>query len=419
MSPARRNRLILIAVLAFILGAMLYVARAALFPYALGLVVAYLVLPAVNLIDRHMPQALRERKLARPLAILLVYLIGIVILVGFVAFLVPVISGQVEALWENRDTLVQTASDLVTELGERYRRDVRADFRQALEEYLSQITGKIASLIQTGLTRTLSAVTSTISFVLGFIVVPFWLFYILNDQVEVSAGLVTLIPERWEADVRNLLRITDDIFSAYIRGQFLLCLFVGIMATVGLMLAGVPYALVLGLVAGVFELIPYIGPLLGAVPGVIVAALDSWPSAGWAVLVFFVIQQIENLLLVPRISGRSVRLHPALVMVVLVVGNEAAGLWGMLLAVPVTALIRRRTRWDVCVPKRCALMYEPCRVGDFWFCYPTLLSKAQTFITNDTNLRISRMFFNEIRVICPFVIFVMESCRVMRLLDSS
>jgi predicted PurR-regulated permease PerM len=340
MSPARRNRLILIGLLALILGAMLYVARAALFPYALGLVVAYLVLPAVNLIDRHMPQALRERKLARPLAILLVYLVGIAILVGFVAFLVPIISGQLEALWENRDTLVQTASDLVTELGERYRRDVRADFRQALEEYLSQITGKIASLIQTGLTRTLSAVTSTISFVLGFIVVPFWLFYILNDQVEVSAGLVTLIPERWEADVRNLLRITDDIFSAYIRGQFLLCLFVGIMATVGLMLVGVPYALVLGLVAGAFELIPYIGPLLGAVPGVIVAALDSWPSAGWAVLVFFVIQQIENLLLVPRISGRSVRLHPALVMVVLVVGNEAAGLWGMLLAVPVTALIR-------------------------------------------------------------------------------
>lgn len=340
MSPARRNRLVLIGILALIVGAMIYVARAALFPYLFGLVVAYLVLPLVNLLDRHMPPLLGERKLGRPLSIILVYLAGIAIVIGVVAFVVPIIGEQVEALWENREALVESASDLVTELLDRYRRDVPINFQQALEEYLSELPGKVGDVVQEGLRRTIGAVTSTISFVLGFIVVPFWLFYILNDQAEVSAGLLTLIPERFEADVRNLVRITDDIFSAYIRGQLLLCLFVGAMATVGLMLIRVPYALVLGLLAGVFELIPYIGPLLGAVPGVIVAALVSWPTAGWAIVVFFVIQQVENLLLVPRISGRSVRLHPALVMVVLVVGNEAAGLWGMLLAVPVAALIR-------------------------------------------------------------------------------
>ncbi len=340
MSPARRNRLILIGVLVLIVGAMLYVARTALFPYVLGLVVAYLVLPVVNFLERHMPHKLRQRKLVRPLAILLVYLVGIAILIGVVAFVVPLVGEQVKELWAAREELAQTAYDLVQDLMIRYYRDVPDRLRQALEENISQISARIAGLVQSALSRTIGAVTSTISFVLGFIVVPFWLFYILNDQTKVSAGLLTLIPERWEADVRNLLRITDDIFGAYIRGQLLLCLFVGAMATVGLMLIGVPYALVLGLVAGVFELIPFIGPLLGAVPGVIVAALDSWPTAGGAVVVFFVIQQIENLLLVPRISGRSVRLHPALVMVVLVVGNEAAGLWGMLLAVPVTALIR-------------------------------------------------------------------------------
>jgi len=340
MSPARRNRVLLIGALALVIAAMLYVARAALFPYLFGLVVAYLVLPLVNWIDRRMPPRLQGRALSRPLAIVLVYSVGIVLVTGVIAFVVPVIGQQVEALWESRQVLAQNAYDLVTELLERYRRDVPANFQQALEEYLSGLPGKIGEVVQRGLGRTIGAVTSTISFVLGFIVVPFWLFYILNDQARVSAGLLSLIPERWEADVLNLLRIADDIFSAYIRGQLLLCLFVGGMATVGLTVAGVPYALVLGVVAGVFELIPFIGPLLGAVPGVIVAALVSWPKAGWAALVFFVIQQVENLLLVPRISGQSVRLHPALVMVVLVVGNEAAGLWGMLLAVPVTALIR-------------------------------------------------------------------------------
>ncbi len=340
MSPARRNRLILIGLLALVIGAMLYVARAALFPYVLGLVLAYLVLPIVNWLDVHMPHRLQERRVARPLAILLVYFVGLVVVIGAIAFLVPIVRDQVEELWADRDRLVRVASDLISDLAERYHRDVPDRLKQALEENVSQISGRVAEVVQSGLTRTISAVTSTISFVLGFIVIPFWLFYILNDQAEVSAGLMSLVPQRFEADVRNLLRISDDIFSAYIRGQLLLCLFVGAIATVGLMLVGVPYALVLGLVAGMFEVIPFIGPLLGAVPGVIVAALDSWPTAAWAVVVFFVIQQVENLLLVPRISGRSVRLHPAFVMVVLVVGNEAAGLWGMLLAVPVTALIR-------------------------------------------------------------------------------
>jgi predicted PurR-regulated permease PerM len=340
MSPARRNRLVLVGVLMLIIGAMLYVARAALFPYLFGLVVAYLVLPFVNWLEQQMPPMLQKRRASRPLAILLVYLVCIAVAVGIVAFIVPIVSEQARALWESRETLVQSASDLVTESMERYRRDVPANFQQALEDYLSELPGKVGEVVQSGLVRTISAVTSTISFVLGFVVIPFWLFYILNDQVKVSSAAMSLVPARWEADLRNLLRISDDIFSAYIRGQLLLCLFIGVLATVGLTLIGVPYALVLGLIAGVFEIIPFIGPLFGAVPGVIVAALNSWPKAAWAVLVFFVIQQIENMLLVPRISGRSVRLHPAFVMVVLVVGNEAAGLWGMLLAVPVTALIR-------------------------------------------------------------------------------
>lgn len=340
MSSTRRNRLILVGVLVFIVVAMLYVARGALFPYLLGLVVAYLALPLVNLLDRYMPRPLRKRNISRPLSILLVYLVGIAIVIGFIAFVVPLVREQVESLWAARDRLSQSAYDLIQDLMARYHRDVPDRLQQALEENFAQISARAAEMIQSGLTRTLRAVTSTISFVLGFIVIPFWLFYILNDQAKVSGDLLRLIPERLESDVRNLLRITDDIFSAYIRGQLLLCLFVGVMVTVGLTLVGVPYALLLGLVAALFELIPFIGPLLGAVPGVIVAALASWGTAGWAILVFFIVQQVENLLLVPRISGQSVRLHPALVMVVLVVGNEAAGLWGILLAVPITALIR-------------------------------------------------------------------------------
>jgi predicted PurR-regulated permease PerM len=135
-------------------------------------------------------------------------------------------------------------------------------------------------------------------------------------------------------------RLIDDVLSAYIRGQLLLCFFIGTMATLALLIIDVPSALVLGLIAGLFEALPFIGPILGAIPALIVALVNEPTSAIWVAVAFFAIQQVENLILVPRISGESVKLHPAMVMVVLVVGNELAGFVGMLIAVPVTALLR-------------------------------------------------------------------------------
>jgi len=130
------------------------------------------------------------------------------------------------------------------------------------------------------------------------------------------------------------------VLSAYVRGQLLLMLFVGGMATIALLIIDVPFALLLGVIAGIFEALPFVGPILGAIPAVLVALLSDPASAIWVVVSFFAIQQVENLILVPRISGESVKLHPAMVMVVLVVGNELAGFLGMLVAVPITAVIR-------------------------------------------------------------------------------
>jgi predicted PurR-regulated permease PerM len=140
--------------------------------------------------------------------------------------------------------------------------------------------------------------------------------------------------------VACLARLIDDVLSAYIRGQLLLILFVGGLSTIALLIIGVPFAIVLGLIAGIFEALPYVGPILGAIPALIVALLSDPVSAIWVAVAFFAIQQVENLILVPRISGESVKLHPAMVMVVLVMGNELAGLLGMLVAVPITATIR-------------------------------------------------------------------------------
>jgi predicted PurR-regulated permease PerM len=132
----------------------------------------------------------------------------------------------------------------------------------------------------------------------------------------------------------------DGLLGSYLRGQLLLCLIVGGMATIALILLGIDAALLLGTIAGVLELIPILGPYMGALPAVLIALVKEPILALWTALAFAAIQQIENLFLVPRISGNAVRFHPALVMVIVLMGSQLAGLWGLLVAVPVAAMIR-------------------------------------------------------------------------------
>lgn len=340
VSPARRSRLILIVALLLLACGMLYVARAALFPYALGLVAAYLLLPAVNFVDRYIPDRLRQRNLSRLLAVVLVYLAAILVIAAFVAFLVPVVADQFAFFRQRLPYYTRQGHELIEEWFGKYQATIPLNIQQTVQDNLEKLAGTIGRALQQGITRTLSVVSTTISFLLGMMVIPFWLFYILHDQKRVSDGLFSLVPERYRADVSNVLHITDDILSAYIRGQLLLCLVIGAMATIGLFIVGVDFALLLGIVAGLFEFLPFIGPILGAIPALVVALIQSPTTALWTLVVFLFIQQVENIFLAPRIAGESVKLHPALVMVVLVVGNEALGIWGMLIAVPFTAIVR-------------------------------------------------------------------------------
>ena len=340
ISPARRNRLILVVLLLLLVCWMFYVAKSALLPYIIGLVVAYLVLPLVNFLDRRMPSLLRDRHLARPLSIMIVYLIVILFIAGIFAFLIPPVVEQGQVLWKQMPQLAAKGRALGTEWFGRYQEAIPLEIQERIQSNLEKLAGTIGQALQEGSTRTVSVISNTVGFFLGILVIPFWLFYILNDEAKVRESALDLIPDRIEPDLLNIFRITDDIFSAYIRGQLILCLFIGVLATIGLLIVGVDFALLLGLIAGAFEIFPFVGPILGAIPALIVAALQSPMTALWTLVVFIIIQQIENLFLAPRIAGESVKLHPALVMVVLVVGNEALGLWGMLLAVPLAAVIR-------------------------------------------------------------------------------
>ena len=127
--------------------------------------------------------------------------------------------------------------------------------------------------------------------------------------------------------------------GGWVSGQILLCVIIGSISWVGLTLIGVPYAVVLALIAGIMEAVPNIGPIIAAVPAVIIAALYSPWQALLVAILYIVIQQLENYIIVPRVMSRAVELHPLAVLLALMVGGELMGVLGAVLAVPVTAAI--------------------------------------------------------------------------------
>lgn len=340
LTPARRNRLALVGSLILLVGVLLWAARNALVPYVLGLALAYVMLPVVNRLEAVLRRVLRRPRPARAGAILLTYLLAAGLIALFFALIVPVVGQQFNVLWNSRGELRAGAQRQADRFLGWYDVTVPPDIQAQVNELLGQVTGTLVRALQAGIVRTLGVVTNAVTFVLGLIVIPFWLFYVLYDQSMVMRGMLGMIPVRVRPDLLNLVRIADGILSKYLRGQLILCVFIGVLSTVGLTVLGVRFPAVLGLMAGVFEILPFIGPILGLIPAAIVATIQDPVLGLWTVLLFTAIQQIENVLLVPRISGKAVELHPALIMVVLVVGYQVAGLWGMILAVPLAAIVR-------------------------------------------------------------------------------
>ncbi len=340
MTPRRIGRLVLVMALVLLVVGLLVAARGALFPFVFALALAYLLFPLVAFFERALQRVFSRLYRPRPLAILFTYLTAILAVVLFFMMVVPVISQQFAALWENRQEIAAAVQRFVDQGLVWYRENTPADIQAQVDQTVRAAGARLSGALQAGLVQTISAVTGTLAFVASLVIVPVWLFYVLNDQSRFMKTAVSLIPARIRADTVNMARIADRILSKYLRGQLLLCVVVGVLATIGLTALRVPFPAVLGLIAGIFEILPFVGPALGAAPAILVAVIQDPLLGLWTLILFVVIQQVENTVLVPRISGKAVELHPALIVLVLIIGSEVAGLAGAILAVPVTAIIR-------------------------------------------------------------------------------
>ncbi len=347
---SRRKQMILVFVALLILGLVIWTARTVLIPYVFGLVLAYVIAPLVRFFERgflwlsRRPRLGFVKRAARGLSIGLVYLLVIAILVGFFSIFVPVLIEQGKALWSSRDTIWEYISRLGDDVIEQYRL-LPEQVRVQIDDNLTKFGAQVGRIIQQAVGGTAVVISYTFSLLLAILIIPFWTFYMLLDSHKLGQTFVRSIPISIRDDVLKVTVLIDAVFASYLRGQLLLGLIIGSISTIFFGIAGIQFALILGVIAGLFELIPNIGPILGAIPAILVALAQNPTLALVATIYAVVIQQIENIFITPRVLGRSVQLHPVLVMVVLVIGSELGGLIGLFLAPVTTAVFRDLFRY--------------------------------------------------------------------------
>jgi predicted PurR-regulated permease PerM len=272
----------------------------------------------------------------RLVAIVLTYLVvGTVVVGGLTLIAGPFVRQATELA----AALPQYATDLQARAPE-----VQTTLAQyGIQTDIDQLKGQAASAVEKGGSDVLRNLVGTLAevggIILDIVLALVISLYLLADGPRYREQSLALIPAQHRAKAVFLQDNGSRVLGGYLRGQLTLSLIIGILAGVGMSLLGLPYAVVLGVLAGLFELVPMFGPILSVIPAVIVALFMPFPTVLWVVLYFLLIQQLENNVLAPRISGHAVGLHPLGAMFALLAGFQLAGLLGALFAVPLAGVL--------------------------------------------------------------------------------
>lgn len=302
-------------------------------PFLLAVPIAYIVKPiAVKL---------QNSKIPCGVAILLIYLFFMLTLAAACIFFFP-------ELINNTRELLNTLPDIM----KKYEQMLNS-FLYALQasDWSEDIKGMIFQEVQNGiimvqnsssglLKKALDMIFDTVNLIVNLTISMVVAYYFIKDSSHFRSLALSLVPRRWRSGLTDAGIEINGILASFIQGQLLTALIVGVMETAGLMLVQVKYPLVLGMIGGLANIIPYFGPYIGAVPAVAVALVQSPLKVLWAVLVFAVVQQIDNSYISPKIIEGKLGLHPVATIFAVLVGGEFFGILGMLLSVPVMAIIR-------------------------------------------------------------------------------
>ena len=306
-------------------------------PVVLALIFYYLLRPVLRLLERF--------KIPRIWGILIIFLGGIGLLTLLSVLVFPFLRGEFQNLIEEfpdyfMRLLNNTDQFLRNSLVGDYYRD--SDFN--IEALIATLPTGIADTLQATVTGIITRVTSWISTITGVIlsivIVPFILFYLLKDGDKLPDYFLKLLPPRFRDDTREVLRDADKQLGAYIQGQLIVAFCIGVMVYIGFLIIGMDYALLLGALAMVTSIVPYIGPAIAITPAAIIALVTSPFMLVKLAIVWTVVQLVEGNLISPQVMGKTMYIHPVTIIFVLLTAGSLFGVVGVILGIPMYALLR-------------------------------------------------------------------------------
>jgi len=327
-SPRVYIRVSLLMLVGILLIWVLYLARSVLWPFVLAILLVYLLSPLVDYLS--------QKKLPRVLAVLCVYVIFVAALVTIVLVITPGLANSLQQISKELPQYMAKLEEHTAFLKQQYD---KLGLPLEWEDLTGQIIEGTKALARWAVDG-IGQLFSGIFFLFLSLVVAF---YLLKDAKKMKAGLMKLVPQDYREQTSEFVTEVDQALRGYIRGQAIIAAIVGIAIGVALFLLRVKYAIVLGVAAGVFNVVPYLGPVIAIIPALLMGLLrepfSPWVLL-WILLLFVGVNQVEAYFLAPHILAREVKLHPVAVIVAIVVGGAALGIVGVLLAIPALAALK-------------------------------------------------------------------------------
>jgi len=292
---------------------------------AISLITAYILRPIKELIQK-------RNKLKSSTAALIVILTGILLSLIAVILLAPIIFKEINNLGPTIEKLIVFLEDTVENS-----KILNSSFIKYLyDEGRSNIDNIIVSMSE-GLVNYILIFSENI---LTLAIIPVITYYFLTDGDRISKKCYYIVPIEKRVVVRKIIIDIDMLLGKYIISQLLLSLIVGVFTLIILIVLDIKFAFALALFNGVVNIIPYFGPIVGGVPVILIALLDSPTKGIWAAVAVFIIQQIEGNILAPKITGDSTNIHPLLILILLLIGEKFGGFIGMVIAIPIGVIIK-------------------------------------------------------------------------------
>lgn len=311
---------------------LVWLLRSVLLPFVAGGVIAFFLNPATNRLSQWMP-----RWAATTLIIVLFALLCLLALLLVVPLIVTQIVGLVAALPGYIEVVYQNIRPTIEWLNERLGEQQIEQLRQSAGSFVGDVLSVGASVV-TGVLRSGFAFLSLLSLV---VITPVVAFYLLRDWEKMIGVIDDQLPRRYRDTIRQLATEVNETLQSFLLGQSMVCLILGVAYAVLLTIVGLNFGFVIGLIAGALTFIPYVGSLVGFVlsVGVALVQFDDWVM--WLVVacIFFAGQALEGNVLTPKLVGESVGLHAVWIIFALMAGGALFGFTGILLAVPVAAII--------------------------------------------------------------------------------